>query len=218
MAGIVNAAAGAFNPNPRGVTTLPNRAPVGTNPAAVNRKSQLIAQLKALNPAQASAFRQYVGSQAPAAPTAPGAVGAQGAAPTALPATQEAAFAGQRSIAQEQYNDQIHQNEHQQNLTNLSYLPQFRDLRTMQGVEREHEPYQFVARGMLGSGINNANLEQMDEQHLRQLTDLRGQQAGAVSALENARNGIERSRAEALARIRTSRLSALANLAIGQIK
>lgn len=226
------------------MTTLPNRAtPAGMQQrvpgaAQVNAQAQaqnarpgqvgigtaattgVRKQLNGLNPAQRAAFTQWIAAHAAGGAQAPAAAApaAGGAIPTSLGGVQSAQFDAAQDTANENYRTAIHGNEHQQNLTMNSYLPQYRDLATKQGLERTALPGSYQQRGLLGSGIYNSGLQQLDQQHLNQTTDLQGQEAGQISTLQNARNGIERSRAQALAGVHAQRLAALAKLAVGSIK
>lgn len=200
---------------PRGIgtTQLPNRvAPTGQQHApAVPSAAQ---RLQALDPAKKAQFQAYIAARS----GAPAAAGAPITGATSLGGIQSAQYGAAENRANEAYRSAISDNQFQQGQLQNSYLPQFRDMQTRFGLERDAQPSQFIGRGILGSGLDHRNLQQLDVQQLRQHTDLTNQEAGGLATLKNARNTIESNRAQALAQIQAQRQQALAQLALRQIQ
>ncbi len=199
----------------RPVTSAPNRAPgvYIAKPVSVTRLPGTQTGVSGLSPQQKAAFGQWIKGVTAARNAAPqGVTGA--VSPTGV---QDATYGTARDTANETFNAAMTANQNQIGQTQLGYLHAFRDLATKNQLQRTHEPYQFVARGILGSGINLDNLEQMDQMQLRGLSDLRGKEAGQVGALLDARNQIESARAAAISRIEQQRQLGLIKMALAGI-
>lgn len=199
-----------------GTSSLPNRAiPYGGQHAPPPAPLSPTQRLAGMNPAQKAQFGQWLAgqsrNQALASVNTP--TGA-----TSLGGMQQAGYNAQANRAQETYQSAINDNQFKQGQLQNSYIPQFRDMATRQGLERTAQPDQFIARGALGGGLDIRNLTQLLTNQGRQHTDLVNAEAGGLSALKNARNQIEQNRASALASIQANRQAALGALAVKQIQ
>lgn len=172
--------------------------------------STVAQRLNALSPAKAQAFRRYVAGATAAPAAAPAAAGPDR---FVLPGSAEAEFGAQRSAVNEDYIQGLAENNFARDQVGIGYGDQFRDAATNYQRIRATFNDQYVNRGISGSGIANAGLQELTSDRLRQIGDLRKARATEYGTLDLRRSQLERQRALAIANLRMKHQATLSDAA-----